>query len=277
MSWSGVAATPRSWGAFALGVDAADPDTVLDEMAAAGFDGTELGELGFFPDKSVPLKAAVQPRGLTVISAAVPVTLADVSSHDEALGRALRVARIVTRVKPDAFIVLTDTSSASRSLDSATWSTVARGAERIARELRDITGLHTVFRNHAEGLVASPEDVAILLARTSAELVGLCLDTAHYVLARGDLLDVVSRFGSRIWLTQLRDLDLARARRPGATRSSAYCELGQGSVPLAALLDALEKARYDSWLVVDGEPTFDGDPAFDRARRGRELLRALGV
>jgi len=49
--------------------------------------------------------------------------------------------------------------------------------------------------------------------------------------------------------------------------------LGEGTVDLAGVVDALRGAGYDGWLTVELD-TYDGDPG-EAARRSRAYLEGL--
>jgi inosose dehydratase len=60
-------------------------------------------------------------------------------------------------------------------------------------------------------------------------------------------------------------------------RRGIFCELGRGSVPFAAVLDALRARQYAGWIVVEQDvlPGL-GTPAAS-ATRNRQYLRGLGI
>ena len=70
-----VANAPCSWGVleFETTATTAPAAQVLDEMAAAGYAGTELGDWGFLPTESRALAAEMARRGLALAGAFVPV------------------------------------------------------------------------------------------------------------------------------------------------------------------------------------------------------------
>ena len=49
------------------------PEQVLEEISAAGYDGTELGPYGYYPTEAQKLRGALASRGLTLTSAFVPL------------------------------------------------------------------------------------------------------------------------------------------------------------------------------------------------------------
>src|ERR671930_2756193 len=70
-----VASAPVSWGVMEE-TDASvwpSADQALDEIAQAGYDGTELGPYGYYPTEPVALRSAIGRRGLALTSAFVPL------------------------------------------------------------------------------------------------------------------------------------------------------------------------------------------------------------
>ena len=92
-----VANAPCSWGVLEFEAPAAHAPAaqVLDEMAAAGYAGTELGDWGFLPTDPAVLAADVQRRALALVGAFVPIALAREDALDEGLERAVRTARLL--------------------------------------------------------------------------------------------------------------------------------------------------------------------------------------
>ena len=296
-----VANAPCSWGAleFDASERPAPASQVLDEMAAAGYAGTELGDWGFLPTTPAALAADVGRRGLSLVAAFVPVALAHADAIDEGVERAVRTARLLSEsAGSDAFIVLSDdnasvpnrTARAGRVRDAdglapAEWDAFARHAERVASQVADATGLRTVFHHHCAGYVETPREIDALLSRTDPALLGLCLDTGHLTFAGGDPLSALATYGDRIWHVHFKDCDpalAAQSRSEGwdyhtSVRRGIFCELGRGTVPFAGVLDALRLRNYTGWIVVEQDvlPGL-GTPAASAARN-REYLRQLGI
>ena len=296
-----VANAPCSWGAleFATTGQPAPASQVLDEMAAAGYDGTELGDWGFLPTTPRELAADVGRRRLALIAAFVPIALARADAVADGVTHAVRTAHLLSEsAGPNGFIVLADenasvpnrTSRAGRireqdGLTADEWNGFARRAERVAAAVRDATGLRTVFHHHCAGYVETPREIDALLKRTDPALLGLCLDTGHLTFAGGDPLAALAAYGDRIWHVHFKDCDpalAAQSRIEGwdyhtSVRRGIFCELGRGSVPFAAVLDALRARQYAGWIVVEQDvlPGL-GTPAAS-ATRNREYLRGLGI
>jgi inosose dehydratase len=280
---------------FELEGTAAGAERVLGEMAQAGYAGTELGDWGFLPTEPVGLRALLGHHGLAMVGAFVPVALADERAHEAGVAVAVRTARLLASVEAP-FLVLADDNGKvpervacagrirpDQGLSAAQWDTFARGAERVARAVREATGLRTVFHHHGGGWVETPAEVEALLTRTSPELLGLCLDTGHWALGGGDPLEALDRWGERVGHLHAKDChpDLhARAAREGwdyfdAVRRGVFCELGRGGVDFAAFVDAIR--GRDGWLIVEQDVLPGMGTPLESARRNREFLRGLGV
>jgi inosose dehydratase len=296
-----VANAPCSWGVleFASEVESAPYNQVLDEIHETGYAGTELGDWGFMPTDPRALRDELARRQLALVGAFVPVALARAETHAPGIQTAVRTANLMRDAgASDAFIVLADDNASvpareqragritpADGLDERGWTTFGDGAERIARAVREETGLRTVFHPHCGGYVETPTEIDQLMARTRASLVGLLLDTGHIACGGGDPLAVLRRHQSRIWHVHFKDCDravAARVRQEGlgylaAVRAQLFCELGKGSIDFAAVTTALRRMDYSGWIVVEQDvfPGY-GTPA-ESAARSRAYLRSLGL
>ena len=296
-----VANAPCSWGVLEFNSEAksAPYSQVLDEIAATGYTGTELGDWGFMPTDPAALHGETSRRNLRLIAAFVPVALANASAHAPGIATAVKTARLLRDADgPDAFIVLSDDNgsvparearagriTAGDGLDAQQWTTFAAGADAVAKAVKDETGLRTVFHPHCAGYVETASEIDELMKRTDPSRLGLCLDTGHLVYAGADPLQVLADHQSRIWHVHFKDCDPAvaqHARDQGlgylaAVRSQLFCELGRGSVDFAAVRDALANVNYDGWIVVEQDvfPGY-GSPR-ESAARNRQFLRSIGL
>lgn len=295
-----VANAPCSWGALEFEWAGSVPPfaRVLDEMAATGYAGTELGSWGFMPTEPGALREELARRQLALLGAFVPVRLTSEDEHQAGSEAAVRVARLMAAAAGSAFIVLADdtardpirTAVAGRvtpahGLDDAGWGTLSRGANRIARDVKDATGLRTVFHHHCATFVETPAEIDELMTRTDPALVGLCLDTGHCAFGGGDPVRTLERWSDRVWHVHVKDCDpaiRAQAAREGwgyaeSVRRGVFCELGNGQVDFRAVLAHLASVRYGGWLVVEQDvlPSL-GTPA-ESAARNRRYLTSLGV
>lgn len=298
-----VANAPCSWGVLEFDTTAttAPAAQVLDEMAAAGYAGTELGDWGFLPTDPRALAAEMARRGLALVGAFVPIALSCADAIEDGLERAVRTANLLADAAPsiDApVLVLSDdnatvpnrTARAGRirpedGLSATEWDAFARRAEQIAAAVRDRTGVRTAFHHHCAGYVETPAEIEALMSRTSSSVLGLCLDTGHLTYGGGEPVGAIARYADRIWHVHLKDCEPSLAERARteawdyhtAVRNGIFCELGRGAVPFRRVYDALEALHYRGWIVVEQDvlPGL-GTPALSAARN-REYLHRLGL
>jgi len=296
-----IANAPCSWGAleFDLQGKAATYEIVLDEMQKSGYAGTELGDWGFMPTDPAKLKDELQKRSLTLLGAFVPVALNHVETHQQGIEAALKVARLLSAVEGTVpFIVLADdngkvaqrTQNAGRvtpdmGLSEEEWLVFASGVDRIARAVKEETGLRLVFHHHCGGYVETIAEVDKLLTLTDPKLVGLCLDTGHYQFAGGDPLKILKRNKGRVWHMHFKDCEpkvAAQSREEGwdyfkSVEKGVFCELGKGAVDFPAVKAELEAQGFEGWIVVEQDVLPGMGSPYESAVRNRAYLKSIGL
>lgn len=273
---------------------------MLDELAAAGYAGTELGDWGYMPTDPVALRAELTRRGLVMLGAFVPVALRDYTAHVSGLSTALKTARLLAAVAsdPKPYLVLADdngavpkrTLNAGRvtpelALSAREWSVFGDGANRIGRAVFDETGLRTVFHHHCAGYVETPDEIERFLDVTHPDAVGLVFDTGHFAYGAGhfDIAAGLRRFASRIQYVHLKDCSpqvAAQAREAGwdyfeALRHGVFCELGHGGVDFPAVLRWLDERAYSGYVLVEQDVLPGMGAPRDSAQRNRDYLRKI--
>ena len=290
-----VGNAPVSWGVMEVADwgEQIPYSKVLDEIATAGYAGTELGPFGYFPTEPKDLSAALSARGLQLVASFVPIPLAHPDRHDAGYHEAIKVAQLLSQTGA-SLIVLADEMSERRmavsgrvddSRDGMTdsqWNGAVHILERIGKACSEL-GLGAVFHHHAGTFVETPKEIARLCKSTDENLLGLCLDTGHYFFGGGDPIDAVRLYGKRIRHLHLKDVQhpiLEGARRDGigfleAVRRGVFCELGEGAIALKKVIQDLTAVGYSGWAIVEQDVdtrSSDVNP-FDSARRSREYLR----
>jgi len=312
-----IANAPCSWGALefeGLSGKSIAYGQMLDELRDTGYVGTELGDWGYMPTDPTDLREELEWRNLVMVGAFVPVALKYQNKHASGEADALKVARLLAAVADAGgraqihrgllpLVILADdngtdpvrTQYAGRvrpemGLSPEEWETFARGAERVARAVRDETGLPVAFHHHCAGYVETPEEIARLLDMTDPDLLGLVFDTGHYLYGMGlvdgqRVLDGLDRFGERIRHMHFKDCQpqiAQRARTEGldyftAVRHGVFCELGLGAVPFAAIAEWLGVCGYQGWIVVEQDVLPGMGSPKASAERNRSYLRTIGL
>lgn len=278
-------------------------DRMLDELAETGYTGTELGDWDYMPTDPAALKAELAERNnLVMLGAFVPVALKNPAAHEEGAAVAVKTARLIAAVATTQapYLVLSDDNGTdpvrtklagrvppSAGLSKDEWKTFAGGADRVAREVFDATGLRTVFHHHCAGHVETPDEIATLLDLTNPERLGLVFDTGHYIHGTGkeeiDLVAALNRYKDRIWYIHLKDIEPTIARRSREEEwdyftgmmHGVYCELGKGCVDFPALLRWLAARDYKGYALVEQDILPGMGTPKESAQRNREYIRSI--
>ncbi|TVQ36514.1 MAG: xylose isomerase [Spirochaetaceae bacterium] len=274
-------------------------ETILDEIAATGYAGTELGDWGFMPTDPEKLKAALKERGLTLIGSWVSVSLHDEDKHDRAVSDAVRTARLLRAVGGDEPLIILGndphrdflrTTRAGRitpelGLNDEQWTAFNRGADTVARAVREETGLQTVLHPHIATYVETPEEIARFVEGTDPDLIGIAFDTAHFAYGGSDPLDALKRYIDRVWHVHLKGYSEAAAgkcRTQGidgvaAVGQGVFCELAESDIDFAAILKILNEHGYNRWAVVEQDVLPGTGTPRENAQRNRDYLRSIGL
>ena len=296
-----IANAPCSWGVIEnVSGETGGYRRVLDEMAAAGYAGTELGDWGFMPTDPAELRAELDGRGLALLASFSTPWLQDPGRHRQGADDAVRIAKLLAAVGgPDTMIVLGNDpygdpvrgAMAGRitpvqGMTDEQWTVYARAADQLARRVRDEAGIRTVVHQHLGTLIETGAEVRRLMEMTDPSLLGICLDTGHWTFGTGENpVDAVREFGDRIWHVHFKDCDpaiMAESRAKEwdgltSTGHGVFCELGKGCVDFPGVLAALGEIGYDGWIVVEQDILPGMGHPHESARRNRDYLRSIGV
>jgi inosose dehydratase len=289
------ACAPDSWGVLDYPGPSWDQsyEKMLEEMAAAGYTGTELGPYGFFPPDPTVLKPQLDRRKLKLLGSFVPVVLSDPASAGIAVEHIRKVGDLLAALKAP-FLVLADAQSDQRNsisgrvpadgsaaLTSAQWKNVARVVEEAAKVSSQF-GLDLVFHPHVATFVETPAECERFFDVTSHTGVGLCLDTGHCEYGGGDTVTEAAKFASVLRFLHIKDVDkavLQEARRKKlnfeqAIEEKVFTIIGQGSIDFPGLFRLLEKNNYSGWMVIEQDVKF-GATVIPPAESVAESLRYL--
>jgi inosose dehydratase len=271
------ASAPDSWGVL----DYPGPSweqsyqKMLDEMAAAGYTGTELGPYGFFPTDPKILQIELAKRRLKLLGSFVPVTLSDPGSANVVIEQVRKVGNLLSTLGAP-FLVLADAQSTERDeiagrvpadgsagLSPQQWKQVAKVVAEAAKVTAEY-GLDLVFHPHISTYVETPEETERFFDVTSSTGIGLCLDTGHCAYAGGDPVAEAEKYRNILRFVHLKDVDdrvLARVLREKmnfeqAVEAKTFTIIGKGSIDFPAFFRILAKNSYSGWMVVEQDVKF---------------------
>jgi inosose dehydratase len=263
-------------------------ETVLDEMAAAGYAGTEFGS--GFPLNADALRSALSSRALSLCGAYQWLDLlakerlclerSDLGTTLQLLSAAGCEHLIVAATMTSERVALAGhvPIDGSAGLDDRGWSMLVRNLAAIAEQAADY-GIRTHYHNHVGTYVETPAEVDRLLEVIGETGADLCFDTGHYAYGGGDPTSFALAHGDRIGYLHLKDVDpatLATSRDESwsfldALRHCIFCEFGEGMVDIPAIVMSLGGHGFAGWVVVEQDTS--RRRSFDNAVTSRRFLR----
>ncbi|GLY16537.1 inosose dehydratase [Kineosporia sp. NBRC 101677] len=286
-----IAGAPISWGVCEVpGWGFQMPaERVLGEMRSLGLTATEFGPEGFLPDDPTQKALLLNEFGLRAVGGFLPVVLHE-AEHDP-LPEVDRFADACQAAGAGVVVLAAVTGGGGYDvrpeLVDSQWKTLLTNLDALSAHLAG-RGLLAVVHPHMGTLIESDADVRRVL---EGSRIALCIDTGHLVAAGADPVAITRAAPQRVGHVHLKDVDAAQAARVVAGEisfSQAVAEglwtvLGQGSVDLGAMVEALEGAGYQGWYVLEqdvmlsqGPPAGEG-PAADVRRCLQWLQDELGA
>lgn len=297
-----VANAPVSYGAFEITVavdpGVPDPRTLLDWVTDAGYAGIDLGPAGYL-GTGEELSRRLSERQLALAGGYLELPFSESDKLPAALAELdhlLEVFDAAPQGPHPPRPTLADAGSPTRSLfpgraaldrsvglDESGWEAFGRGLAVAVSRCR-ARGYEPTFHHHTATYIEAQWEIERLLEISD---VGLCLDTGHLLLGRGDPLVAIREWSTRINQLHLKDARLATLQEIVADaepvaeiwRRRAFCALGEGDIPIDEVLGAVREVGYTGWLVVEQDVLPDPDdpqrPALEQ-QRNREYLRQRG-
>jgi inosose dehydratase len=286
---------PCSWG-VEFADDPRNPawQSVLDECKAAGYDGIELGPIGFMPEDPAVLGDALAARGLQLIGGVLFRPFHDPAQWDAVKDAAVRTCKSLV-AHGAQHLVLIDSISPRRAptagrpkeaerMSKVEWDGFASRFRDIAQLGSEEYGLTVSLHPHAAGFMDFEAEVERLLDDVDARLLKLCLDTGHTHYAGFDPVAFMKRHRDRLAYVHFKDIDPVVKADVVSKRTDFYkacgqgvfCNLGQGMTDFRAVRKLLLDTGYDGWCTVeqDCDPAGSTSP-IDDARANRAYLRSI--
>ena len=257
-------------------------ERVLDEAAAAGYAGLELGPYGYMPLDLVRLSDALERRGLFVVAGTIFDDLVSPARRDALLRQADETCALLSRLPrpepmpggrhPAPYLVVIDWghdardfaaghSDRAQRLSDGAWDGLVATIRAVARLAWERHGVRAVIHPHAGGHVEFADEIERVLVDIAAEDAGLCLDTGHAHYAGIDPVESLERWADRLDYVHFKDIDEAvfrqvlreRIRFFEACARGVMCPIGRGGIDYPAVRDALGRIGYAGFATVEQE------------------------
>lgn len=298
-----AASAPISWGVWGADSDV-DPGLVLDDTAALGYAGTEMGPPGYI-GTAAQVRSALAARELDLVGSFLDLPLSRAGAREASLARLDEAIALLGEAAPsgsEPLLILSDSydvpervaasgqieSHPETWLDDAGWETLLSTVNHVARISRE-RGVAATFHPHSGSYVETPREIARLVEGLDDDVVGLCLDSGHASVGGGDPLELLREYRTLVNHVHLKDVDhgVLQSLRSGevgieqAWDRGVFCAFGDGAVDLDGFLGTLRELDYDGWVVVEQDQRLGDrvslDAARDAARRNREYLAQRGL
>ncbi len=258
----------------------------IDEMALAGFEGCEVGNK--FPREPKILKSELALRNLEIASAWFS-SFFTIGEWKKTVERFIEHRDFLYEMGARVIVV----SESGRSIQGKAIPLKDKPIFTDVEWKRMITGLHelgnlakkkkmeVVYHHHMGTGVQTMEEVEKLMNETDPELVSLLLDTGHVVLAGGNPVNFVKKFGKRIKHVHFKDVRenvMKKAFKEGmsfleAVKAGVFTVPGDGMIDFTPIIEALNQINYKGWIVVEAEQDPKKAPPLLYAKKAREYLR----
>ncbi len=229
-------------------------EEALQDLKRVGADGIEFtprpGELearGLTLDR---VRTLVQQAGLSVSAHYLSTPLHDPAKKEEILRLAQEKFNSLRALGARHMVIGPPAPPGGGNRLEAIQQ-IAPVLTEIGRRAGD-QGLVVGIHPHLNTVIETPAETDAIMQATDPAFVGLALDTGHYHLAGGDVLQVLEKHGARLNYLHFKD-----AVRP-FTRPDFFPnlrELGRGEVDFPGVVRALERLRYTGWINVEQDFT----------------------
>ena len=281
-------------------------EKVLDEAAAAGFGGLELGPYGYMPLDIDVVSAALEKRGLSIVAGTIFDDLVDPANRGSLLRQTREICALITALPrsathdgqriPAPYLTVMDWGHDERDyaaghsdraprLSDADWSQMMDNIRAIATIARDEFGVRATIHPHAGGYIEFADELARLVADIDADTAGLCLDTGHMAYSGMDPVETLNTYWDRVDYIHFKDIDPViydqimgqKIRFFDACAAGVMCPIGKGSIDYSAIRALLTAKGYSGYITIEQErdPRNTGS-ILDDLSASRSFLKQTG-
>jgi len=241
-----------------------DLDNVLAEIAAAGYDGFEIGAHRIDLDNPKLMTSMLTQHGLQIAGMHTHGALHNPEAMVERLPEIERAARFAAAVKAPYVLI---SGKAKRPKSEAELEAQAQTLNQVGQICAGV-GVHLLYHNHFWEIEDDLREYRAIVNLTDPKLLSLAMDVGWVKRAGHDPLEVIPQFKSRLAYFHLKDY------RVQEYVTEEWTDLGEGYVGIPKMIDLL-KGYGEIWLTYERDGVLPN--AGENAWVNREILRKLGV
>ncbi len=237
----------------------ADMERALQDIAAAGYEGTELfdGNLLDHEGKPATFRTILNNTGLKLVAAYSGANFIFADILEEELSRIRRAAAIAAELGA-VHLVIGGGAKRTSGIQPDDIKRLGAGLEK-ARAIAEGFGLRAHYHPHLTTIVEGPDAVRAIFKECGLDF---CPDTAHLAAAGGNVPAMIREHAARISYVHLKGWQ---------EEPFTFTPLDRGTLNMQAITTALHDIGFSGWVTaeLDSWP----DPK-EGAIRSMEFLRA---
>ncbi len=249
----------------------------IEDITALGFHGIQLraNVIKEF-SSAAELRDLLEKHQLKMVALSSGGVRIDPALEAEEIAKHTANAKFVHDVG-GLYLQVTDERPKDRAITATDYKRLGRLITEIGKRTADL-GVSLGYHNHMGSRGERPEEVDQILQATDPRYAKLELDVAHYFQGGGDPAKAIEKFSDRLLFLHIKDVE-PLSDNGDAKRPYRFVELGRGKVNLPAVFEALHKANFRGWAIVelDVVPDKTRTPKESGAISKKYLEEKLGV
>lgn len=276
---------PCSWGINYPTGNAYTWQEYLDQVAASGYRGTELGPFGFLPKDKAVLGPELERRGLTLIGATHVHTFGDRDSAPVLMATLKELAPLLKDLGARHLVIMDESNwypeGQEGVLDRDGWNGLTATVREAQAVIEGEFGLKASFHPHIGTAVEFERQIDRLLEETEIDL---CFDTGHHAFWGQDPLAYMEKVWGRIACMHLKNVDAAVRQRVLDGKLSVAASYGagvmaplpDGAVDIQAVMRFLDAKGFDGPIVVEQDIAENAvETPLELAKRNSIYMQAI--
>ena len=249
----------------------------IEDIASVGFPGIQIRSNSVQePSNGTAWREMLDKHHIKMVSLATGNLSIDPAIESSEIDRQVANAKFL-REAGGLYLQIIDERPKSRAITAADYERLGRLLTELGKRTADL-GVQLGYHNHMGAMGQTPDGVEQIMAAADPCYAKLGLDVAHYFQGGGDPAKAVEKYSDRLLLLHLKDV-VPRPGAPGTKESYRFVELGQGTVDLPAVFDALRKINFRGWGIVelDARPDKAWSPKESAMINKKHLEEKLGL
>ena len=232
-------------------------DRILEEAQTMGYSGIEIRGLEgkmlaedivqFYPENREATLAAVKNHGLTMISFGSSVSFHSADKFDDMLAEGKRAIDICQTIGIPAIRIFGN-AIPKEEAEAVIISRVAKGAKILA-EYGETRGVQVLLETHGD--FNTLERIKGVFDQAGNDNLKLLWDVAHTdKIYMDNFMDFYQPMKDKITHTHFKDHIRGT---PGEPKSFKLCRLGEGQIPILAIVNQLLSDGYSGYFTLEWE------------------------